>query len=47
MKIVDIEDVNVHLSELVDEAANGQPLLIAIDGKSVVRVEAFEPPAAP
>jgi prevent-host-death family protein len=42
MKIVDIEEAAMHLSELVDEAVNGEPFLISIDGKPVVKVEALD-----
>ena len=38
MHTVDIHEAKAHLSRLIDEAVNGQPFLISLDGKPVVKV---------
>ena len=42
MKTLDIQDVKTRLSQLVDEAANGEPFIIAKEGEPLVIVTAFE-----
>ena len=44
---VDIHEAQARLSELVDEAANGEPFIIARDGKPLVKVVPLDAPAAP
>ncbi len=38
MKIVNMYDAKTHLSRLVEEAANGEPFIIAKAGRSIVKV---------
>lgn len=38
MKIVDIRDAESNLSRLVEEAANGEEIVIAKDGQGIVRL---------
>jgi prevent-host-death family protein len=38
MKTLDIHEAKTHLSRLVDEAANGEPFIIAKEGKPLVKV---------
>ena len=45
MRIVDIEDAKAELARLVAEAAAGEPIIIAIDGKPLVKVVALDAPA--
>ena len=45
MKIVNIHEAKTHLSRLVEEAAQGQPFVIARAGKPLVKVTMIE--AAP
>lgn len=42
MKAVDIHEAKAQLSRLVDEAAEGQPFVIAKAGKPLVKVMALE-----
>ena len=42
MRIIDIEDAKPHLSRLVAEAAAGEPFVIAVDGKPLVKVSAVD-----
>jgi prevent-host-death family protein len=45
MKMVNIHSAKTHLSRLVDEAAKGEPFVIAKAGKPLVKVVAFDAPA--
>jgi prevent-host-death family protein len=45
MRKVNIHEAKTHLSRLVDEAAQGQPFIIAKAGKPVVKVTALETPS--
>ena len=45
MKTVNIHEAKTHLSKLVEEAAHGQPFVIARAGKPLVKVTMIE--AAP
>lgn len=42
MKIVDIDEAKTHLDRLVDEAARGEPFVIATAGTPTVKVTAIE-----
>jgi prevent-host-death family protein len=42
MKTVNMHEAKTHLSRLVEEAANGEPFIIAKAGKPMVRVVAVE-----
>ena len=42
MKIVNIHEAKTHLSRLVEEAAHGQPFVIARAGKPLVKVTMIE-----
>jgi prevent-host-death family protein len=44
MKTVNIHQAKTHLSRLVEEAAQGDPFIIAKAGKPVVKVIAVEAP---
>ena len=44
MKTVNIHQAKTHLSRLVEEAAKGEPFIIAKAGKPVVRVTALTVP---
>jgi prevent-host-death family protein len=44
MRTVNIRDAKTHLSRLVEQAANGEPLLIAKAGKPMVKVTGLEAP---
>ena len=44
MKTVNIHDAKTHLSRLVDEAAKGEPFVIAKAGKPLVKVLALDAP---
>jgi len=44
MKTVNIHEAKTQLSKLVDEAAKGEPFIIAKAGKPVVKVIALEAP---
>ena len=39
MKTVNIREAKTHLSKLIDEAVNGEPFVITIAGKAMVKVE--------
>ena len=41
MKIYSVEEVKANFSKLVDLAANGEPFLVAIDGRPAVKFSAF------
>ena len=44
MQTVNIHDAKTHLSRLVDQAAKGEPFIIAKAGKPLVKVMALEAP---
>ena len=45
MRIVDIAEAKVNLLRLVTEAAAGEPLIIAVNDKPLVKVVAVDAPA--
>jgi prevent-host-death family protein len=47
MKTVNIHEAKTHLSRLVDEAAKGEPFVIARAGKPLVKVVPLDAPAVP
>ncbi len=47
MRTVNIHEAKTHLSKLVDQAANGEPFIIARAGKPLVKVVPIDAPAAP
>ena len=44
MRTINIHEAKTHLSRLADEAARGEPFIIAKAGKPVVKVMALETP---
>ena len=44
MRTVNIHEAKTHLSRLVDEAAKGEPFIIAKSDKPVVKVTALDTP---
>jgi prevent-host-death family protein len=44
MRMVNIHEAKTHLSRLVDEAAKGEPFVIAKAGKPLVKVVPLEEP---
>jgi prevent-host-death family protein len=46
MRIVNIHEAKTHLSRLVEQAAQGEPFVIARAGKPLVKVVALDAPAA-
>jgi prevent-host-death family protein len=44
LKVVNIHEAKTHLSRLVEEAANGQPFIIAKAGKPMVKVVCLDAP---
>lgn len=46
MRVIDIDEVQGHLSRLVDDAAGGKPFIIAKAGRPLVKVVAVEPARA-
>jgi prevent-host-death family protein len=46
MKIINIHDAKTHLSRLVDQAAKGEPFIIAKAGKPMVKVIPLGAPEA-
>ena len=46
MEIVNIHEAKTHLSRLVDQAALGEPFIIAKAGKPLVKVVPLDAPAA-
>jgi prevent-host-death family protein len=46
MRIVNIHEAKTHLSRLVDQAAKGEPFIIAKSGKPRVKVTGLDAPAA-
>lgn len=47
MKTVNIHEAKTQLSRLVDEAAKGEPFVIAKAGKPLVKVSAIDAPSVP
>ena len=47
MKVVNIRAAKTHLSRLIDEAARGEPFIIARSGKPMVKVMPLDSWAAP
>lgn len=45
MRIIDIHEARTHLSRLVEQAARGEPFVIARAGKPLVKVVALDAPA--
>jgi prevent-host-death family protein len=45
MRTVNIHEAKTHLSRLVEQAAKGEPFVIAKAGKPLVKVVAIEAPA--
>ena len=45
MRTVNIHEAKTHLSRLVDEAAGGEPFIIAKAGKPLVKVTALDTPS--
>jgi prevent-host-death family protein len=46
MKAVNIHEAKTHLSRLVDQAAKGEPFVIAKAGKPLVKVTPLDAPVA-
>jgi prevent-host-death family protein len=46
MKTVNIHEAKTHLSQLVEQAAKGEPFVIAKAGKPMVKVTALDTPVA-
>jgi len=46
MRIINIHEAKTHLSQLVDQAAKGETVIIAKAGKPLVKVTRLEAPAA-
>jgi prevent-host-death family protein len=46
LRIVNISEAKIHLSRLVDQAAKGEPFVIAKAGKPMVMVTALDAPLA-
>jgi prevent-host-death family protein len=46
MRTVNIHEAKTHLSRLVDEAAKGEPFVIAKAGRPMVKVTALDAPSA-
>jgi prevent-host-death family protein len=44
--IVNIHEAKTHLSRLIEQAAKGEPFVIAKSGKPLVKVTALDAPAA-
>lgn len=47
MRTVNIHEAKTHLSRLVEEAARGEPFVIARAGKPLVKVASLETASAP
>lgn len=47
MRSVNIHEAKTHLSRLVEEAASGEPFIIAKAGRPLVKVVPLEPDASP
>jgi prevent-host-death family protein len=46
MRTVNIHEAKTHLSRLVEQAARGEPFIIAKAGRAMVKVMAIDAPAA-
>lgn len=46
MRTINIHEAKTHLSRLVEQAADGEPFVIAKAGKPLVKVVALDAPAA-
>jgi prevent-host-death family protein len=46
MQIVNIHEAKTHLSRLIEQAAKGEPFIIAKAGKPLVKVTAIDAPLA-
>jgi prevent-host-death family protein len=46
MRTVNIHEAKTHLSRLVEEAARGEPFIIAKAGKPLVKVAALDAPSS-
>jgi prevent-host-death family protein len=46
MRTVNVHDAKTHLSRLIDQAAHGEPFIIAKAGRPMVKVVALDAPAA-
>jgi prevent-host-death family protein len=46
MLTVNVHEAKTHLSRLIDQAAKGEPFVIAKAGKPLVKVTALDAPAA-
>ncbi len=46
MRTVNLKDAETNLSRLVEQAASGEPFIIAKEGKPLVRVVPFDAPAS-
>lgn len=44
MQVVNIHEAKTHLSRLIEQAAKGEPFVIAKAGKPIVKVTALEAP---
>ena len=47
MRTVNMHEAKTHLSKLVDQAAKGEPFIIAKAGKPLVKVVALDAPDVP
>ena len=47
VQTINIHDAKTHLSRLVDQAAKGEPFIIAKAGKPMVKVVPLDQPATP
>jgi len=47
MRTINIHEAKTHLSRLIEEAAHGEPFVIAKAGKPLVKVVAVDAPAKP
>jgi prevent-host-death family protein len=47
MRTVNMHEAKTHLSKLVEQAANGEPFVIAKAGKPLVKVVPLDAPEAP
>lgn len=46
IRTVNIHEAKTHLSQLVEQASQGEPFVIAKEGKPLVKVTALDTPAA-
>lgn len=46
-RTINIHEAKTHLSRLIEEAVQGEPIVIAKAGKPVVKVSAIDTPEAP